>query len=215
MGGNRTPGSEGTRPQLSGQQEGLPTRAGAGFGPATGVESPVPLQVRRIIARVDKDWVPPNPRTTPEIEVTGQTLQQVADQLSGLTEWGQAGGSIRSDRIGAGTSTNLTVSLHANLVFRLPTWTRYNQASAAAKAEWNRMMGRLRAHEQRHLDIAIEEADSLAQDLVGREISEIAGLVTAANNTMRQRQEQLDDDTDHGARGGVSYGDVYLDTSIP
>ncbi len=127
---------------------------------------------------------------------------------------GTGGGAIRSDRIPVGTTTNLTVSLCANLVFRLPTWTRYNQASDAAKAEWDRMLGKLRAHEQRHVDIAIEEANDLAQDLIGREISEIAPMVTAANDTMRQRQEKLDEDTQHGAKRGVTYGDVFLDESI-
>ncbi len=214
MGGNRIPGSEGTRPQISGKQDGPTTRAGAGYGPATGSDAPVPLQVRRIISRVVQDWEPPNPRTTPEIEVNGQTLQDVADQLSGLSEWGQGGGAIRSDRIPAGTSTNLTVSLHANLVFRLPSWTRYNQASAAAKREWIRMMEKLIAHEQRHVDIAIEEANGLAHDLVSREIGEIAGMVTAANRVMQQRQDRLDTDTQHGAQPGVPYGDVFLDTSI-
>ena len=215
MGGSRIPGSEGTRPQLSGRSTGSPTRAGAGAAPATGSEAPTPLQVRRIIARVVKDWEPPNPRRTPDIEVDGQTLDEVAQQLSGMDEWGEGGGAIRADRIPAGTSTNLTVSLHANLVFRLPTWTQYEQASAAAQAEWNRMMEKLRAHEQRHVDIAIEEASALAQDLIGREISEIADKVTTANDTMRQRQQQMDQDTDHGARRGVVYGDVYLDRSIP
>jgi hypothetical protein len=215
MGGNRIPGPHGTRQQLSGKQGDPTTRAGMGFGPPIGSDSPVPLQVQRIIARVTKDWEPPNPRTTPAIVVNGQTLQQVADQLNAMEEWGQGGGAIRSDAIPPGNSTNLTVALHAGLVFRLPTWTRYNQASAAAKAEWDRMMAKLRAHEQRHLDIAIEEANALAQDLVGREIGEIAGMVTAANQRMRDRQQQLDDDTQNGAKPGVTYGDVFLDTSIP
>lgn len=214
MGGNRTPGPEGTRPQISGHKDGPATRAGAGFAPATGSDAPVPLQVQRIIARVNKDWEPASPRTSPDIVVNGQTLQEVADQLNGLREWGEGGGAIRSEPIPAGTSTDLTVSLHANLVFRLPTWTRYNRASAAAKREWNRMMEKLRAHEQRHVDIAVEEANALAEDLVGREISEIADKVTAANRTMQQRQDQMDTDTEHGAKQGVTYGDVYLDTSI-
>lgn len=50
----------------------------------------------------------------------------------------------------------------------------------------------IRRFEQRHADIAIEEV----------------------NRRLHDRQEQLDRDTDHVARERVTYGDVFLDTSI-
>ena len=191
------------------------------FSPLGGGDAPGPIgldarrSVQRIIAAVTKDWDPPAPRTTPEIIVRGATLAAAARDLDALGEWGQAGGSLRADPIAAGTSTNLTVNLRGNLVYRLPQWTGYDRASAAAKAEWDRMMTKLRAHEDRHLAIAIEEGDRLAGELVGHEIGEIAAMVTKANRRMRQRQDQLDTSTDHGARTGVPFGDVVLDTSIP
>lgn len=77
------------------------------------------------------------------------------------------------------------------------------------------MLAKLRAHEDRHLAIAIEEADRLAGELVGREIGEIADLVTEANRRMQERQDELDADTEHGAKAGVAFGDVSLNTSIP
>jgi predicted secreted Zn-dependent protease len=123
-------------------------------------------------------------------------------------------GSLRADAIPAGTSTNLTVNLHANLRYRLPLWTRYSDASKAAKAEWDKMFAKLKVHEDRHLAIAIEEADNLAQALAGRDIADIAKMVTAANRRMQSRQDDLDTDTDHGAKTGVPYGDVVLDTTI-
>ena len=175
---------------------------------------PIPLDSSRVIARVTKDWDPPNPTTTPEITVTGKTLADVGNQLDRLPEWGQAGGGLHADRIPPGNSTNLTVNLHAGLRYRLPRWTKYSDASKAAQAEWDKMFAKLRAHEDRHLAIAIEEADSLAQDLVGHEIADIAKMVTAANRSMQKRQDDLDTDTDHGAKAGVPYGDVVLDTSI-
>ena len=183
-------------------------------------DSPVPGPVGlnagdRNITVVIKDWVPPAPRTTPEIVVGGATLADVFDELNRLPEWGQAGGMLRTDRVPVGTSPTVTVHVHANLVFRLPRWTGYAHASAAAKAEWDQMFAKLRAHEQRHLDNAIEEADNLAAALNGEEIGRIAQLVTDANRTLHQRQVQLDADTDHGAKSGVPFGDVILDTSIP
>src|ERR1041385_6745584 len=121
-----------------------------------GIEEPIPLDVARIIASVDKDWDPPKPDGTPEIVVRGSTLADVGQELNALDEWGQAGGSIRAEAIPVGTSTNLTVKLHAGLVYRLPTWTRYSKASSAAKAAWDAMFAKLKAHEDRHLAIAVE-----------------------------------------------------------
>ncbi len=178
-----------------------------------GSDEVIPLSTRTIAA-VTKDWEPPNPTGTPEIVLNGKTLEQVARELNALSEWGQAGGSIRSDRIPAGNSTDLTVNLHAGLVYRLPRWTNYSKASAAAKAEWDQMFSHLRAHEDRHLAIAIEEANQLATDLIGHDIADIASMVTAANRRMRTRQDELDADTENGSKAGVQYGDVILDTSI-
>src|SRR5581483_10416291 len=111
-------------------------------GPS-GVDDPIPLDVQRIISRIDKDWDPPNPTTTPDIIVHGRTLADVGQALQQLGEWGQGGGSIRSEPIAAGTSTNLTVKMYAGLIYRLPTWTGYSGASAAAQAEWDRMFAKL------------------------------------------------------------------------
>jgi Bacterial protein of unknown function (DUF922) len=171
--------------------------------------------IPRIILKVSKDWDPPNPRTSPAIAVGGTTLAQAAAALNRLPEWGEGGGQIRADRIAPGNSTNLTVKLHANLIRRMPTWTGYAKASDAARAEWDRMSGKLGAHEDRHVAIAVEEADQLAQDLIGKDISDIAQMVTDANARMQQRQDELDDpsSTDHGAKPGVPFGDVTLDTS--
>jgi len=180
-----------------------------------GIDGPIPLDVTRVIARVTKDWDPPNPTTTPEIVITGTTLAQAGQQLDRLPEWGQAGSrGVRADRIPPGNSTNLTVSLHGNLVYRLPRWTKYADASKAAQAEWDRMFAKLKAHEDRHLAIAIEEAENLAQALAGHDIDDIATMVTDANRRMQSRQDDLDTDTDHGAKLGVPYGDVVLDTTI-
>jgi Bacterial protein of unknown function (DUF922) len=182
-----------------------------------GANEVIPLDdIQRSIAKVTKDWDPPNPRTTPPIVVGGATLEKAADQLNKLAEWGEGGGSLRTERIPPGNSTNLTVKLHGNLVRRLPTWSGYAKASPAAKAEWDQMVRKLAAHEDRHVAIAIEEAEQLAKDLIGKEISDIAQMVTDANARMQARQDELDDPshTDHGAKPGVPYGDVNLDITI-
>ncbi|HEY5909322.1 MAG TPA: DUF922 domain-containing protein [Verrucomicrobiae bacterium] len=188
---------------------------GAGFVDPwpSGTDAPVPM-IARIIAQVDDDWHPPAPDTSPSVEITGTTLEDVGDVLQTLDEWGQGGGALRSDAIPSGTSTNLTVKLHGNLLKRLPKWIGYASASAAAKKEWDRMLGKLEAHEQRHMEIAIEHGDALAQDLIGKDIDQIAKMVTARNAQMAKDQKKLDAATDHGKKQGVPYGDVFLDTSI-
>ena len=215
--GGRIPGPLGMGPIVAGDSEertGLLNPVGVNIPGPLGVGEASPLSVTRVIAHVVKDWSPPSPKTTPPIVVRGKTLADVGAALDALQEWGQGGGMLRADPIPLGTSTNLTVRLHANLVLRLPTWSGYAAASAAAKAEWDRMMVNLRIHEERHVAIAVEEADNLAAALIGLDISDIANMVTMANQTMQSRQDQLDADTQNGAKAGVPYGDVFLDTSI-
>jgi hypothetical protein len=196
----------------------LPSESGLlGGGDIPGIlgsDAAIPLDTGRTIAKVTKDWDPPSPNGNPEIVVNGKTLEEAAKALDKLPEWGQGGGMLRTDVIPPGNSTDLTVKAHANLVYRLPRWAQYPQASPAAKAEWDRMVAKLKEHEDRHLQIAIEEADQLASDLVGHDIADIAKMVTEANRRMATRQQELDNDTDHGAKEGVKYGDVVLDISI-
>jgi hypothetical protein len=215
---DRVPGVFGTDPPVgresTGDPDEMPRGGGAdvapnGFDPP----SPIPL-VARIIAKVVDDWHPPSPNTTPTISLEADNLADLATLLKPLKEWGQGGGALRSERIPVGTSTNLTVTLHGNLVLRLPEWTNYSKASAPARKEWDRMISKLKAHEQRHMDIAIEHGDTLAKGLVGEDIDVIEKRVTAANAAIAKDQKKLDDDTDHGAKKGVTYGDVFLDTSI-
>ena len=194
------------------QRPGLATAGFADPGP-DGVDAPLPMAAR-IIAKVVDDWHPPAPDTSAWVTVEGATLAEVGDALQSVPEWGQGGGALRSEAIPVGTSTNLTVTLHGNLVRRLPEWKNYSSASAAAKKEWDRMLAKLTAHEQRHMEIAIEHGDQLATELIGKDIDEIVKRVTAHNAQMAKDQKKLDDDTDHGKKKGVSYGDVFLDTSI-
>jgi uncharacterized protein DUF922 len=186
-------------------------RPGAGFRVPNQAAQPL----RRIVTHVTKDWDPPHPRTTPEILIQGRTLEEAAQALNRLPEWGEGGGRLRVDRIPSGRSAEVTAHIHANLLKRLPRWAGYARASQAAKDAWDGMLAKLEEHEQRHVDIAIEAAERLAQDLVGREVADVAQLVTDANAEMQRRQVEMDADTDHGARENVPYGDVVLDTSVP
>lgn len=210
MGGENT-GILGLR-RSSADDEGVRS-IGDAPGP-TGIDDPIPLDTPRIIASVDKDWDGLTP--TPDFDtVSGTTLADVGQALGKLDEWGQGGGRVWNDGFPVGTSTNLTAHLHAAIVFRILSWDDYSSASAAAKAEWDRMSAKLRAHEERHVAIFLDGANQLAKDLIGKDISVMPRMVRAAGARIQQAQNQLDTQTDHGRRKGVPFGDVFLDTSIP
>ena len=92
---------------------------GSGFAdPGPGGMDPIPMS-DRTIAKVEDDWHPPAPDASATVVLTGKTLAEVGKELDKLDEWGQGGGSLRTDSIPAGNSTNLTVKLHGNLRLRL------------------------------------------------------------------------------------------------
>jgi hypothetical protein len=209
MGGGRVPGQLGPdAKQFHGDVD--PQFPTGGFE----FRGPIELGDTPIVSEVIKDWDPPRPSTTPEIVVKGKTLAQLEPQLNALREWGRAGGSPRSEILRNVKTPEVRLHVFANLVFVLPRWDGYDEASDAAKAEWDRMVAKLRVHEERHLENAIEEADALASRLIGEPISRIATLVTEANAILSKRQSDLDKATDGGRKPGVPYGDVELNISI-
>lgn len=171
----------------------------------------------RLVSRVDCDWVPtPKPKTDP-IPVTAGTLAELAAELAKLPEAGEGGGRLRADPVTSGTSSEVTVTLHGNLVNRAVEWNGYSSASAAAQAHWDMVLGNLKRHERRHMEIAIEEGNALASLLIGHKIGSkpnIEEKVTSANEKMATRQKELDDDSDHGRKKGHPYGDCNIDPSI-
>lgn len=169
----------------------------------------------RIVTKVTKDWDPVTLETTPERVVNGKTIQDVADDLNTYDEWGQGGGGIpMGPTVPFGTSATVEIELKGKFIRILPEWRQYGTASTAAKAEWDRMLAKLKIHEDRHVEIALEECNKLATDLVGKEIGQIATMINASGRRIRQRQSQLDTDTKNGSKPGVKYGDVSLDITI-
>ena len=223
MAGARVPGPLGLQSDTANSTD-LPLP-----GPATGsFMTPGPLGVDfepepladRFVTQVDCDWVPtPQPNTTP-IPVIATNLADLAAALSKLKEAGEGGGKLRADAVSAGTSAAVTLTLHGNLVNRVVEWNGYASASVAAKTHWDQVLKNLKRHEQRHMDIAIEEGNNLAKLLIGHKIGSkptIVDKVTVANQKMQQRQDDLDSPTesDHGRKKGHAYGDCNIDTSIP
>jgi hypothetical protein len=186
---------------------------GGGDTPGTlGISDPVAMSTDTI-EYVSKDWDADNPKdTTPSVVIKGKTIDDVYNTLKRMGEWGRGGGQLTMTPV-RDFSKSHTVTLSANLVYQMPQWTGYDSAPAAEKQVWNRMYRKLTDHEQRHVAIAVEEAEKLASALIGQTIAQGQKATTAANRTMSARQQKLDADTHHGAKEGVEYGDVILDLS--
>src|SRR5437868_2975511 len=120
-------------------------------GPLGADLEPEPL-ADRFVTKVDVDWDPTPQPDTAAISVSGATLADLATNLAQLPEAGKGGGKLRADPIPVGTSAGVTVTLHGNLVNKVVDWTDYPNASAAAKAEWDRVLKNLKRHEQRHME---------------------------------------------------------------
>lgn len=187
--------------------------------PATGggaLPKPSGIELKagdRIIKTVKKDWDASNPRTTPKIQVHGKDLKEVGKALLALPgEWGQGGGQLLNDPVPDGDSPEVEVTLHGNLVLRIVEWVEYGQASVKAKANWDAMIAKLKIHENKHLSNAVEAAEKCRNDLIGKEILQMPGIVTKANAALKSVQDALDTATDHGTKENVPFGDVLLDT---
>jgi predicted secreted Zn-dependent protease len=183
---------------------------GGGDPPRTlGVHAPDPMSTGKI-EYVSKNWDPDGAQVT-YYDVSGTTIDQLAAALQRMgKKWGHGGGKLKLD-IPADFSTSHSVTLSAALGLQLPQWKQYEQARDPEKVAWNRMFRKLREHEDGHVAIAVEEANELAETLIGQTTAQALKKLDAAVRRMQDSQKKLDDATDHGARAGVKYGDVILD----
>lgn len=122
-----------------------------------------------------------------------------------------------------------TVGWTIVVTITLPTWGGYSQAGPNARAEWDRFIGALKAHEDQHEQIvqdafrnlqppamsnftgvgigpsqqaAIDNANKDLQNKIDQEIARVQAALQAAS-------DQYDDETNHGEDQGA-----VLDTSI-
>lgn len=148
----------------------------------------------------------------PEVEyydVRGSSLAEILPQLD-PEEWGRCNYQFDytyDSEEGRSTRVNIELTLH----IRLPRWggEGHNSASDAAKAEWERMLGVLEAHEDHHAEIARTWAPRFKERLLGLPVGQISARYNEIYEQMQAEQDQYDEDTDHGQNEGVR-----LDTSI-
>ena len=148
-----------------------------------------------------------SPQSDP-YDVSGTTLAQVHSQLD-PTEWGRCTYHYGYDYETTNGRTS-RVDITLTLTIRLPRWQEgRNEASAAARTEWDRMMGALQAHEERHAEIAREWAPTFKERMLGVRESNVASRHSRVLGQVDDRQREYDTQTQHGQTEGVS-----LDLSV-
>ena len=186
----------------------------ARFGHALGGVRHVPARSGPAVVQRDEDaeadtgTVTIQEPTSDPYSVSGTTLAEVHAQLD-PTEWGRC--TYHYDYTYDTTNGRASrVNITLRLVIRLPDWQEgRDQASPEARAEWDRMMTVLRAHENRHAEIAREWAPTFKERMLGVLESNLAGRHAEVLGEARGAQNAYDAQSAHGQNEGVS-----LDLSI-
>jgi hypothetical protein len=141
-------------------------------------------------------------------DVSGTTLAEVHAQLD-PTEWGRCTYHYDYDyETTNGRATRVDITLR--LTIRLPRWQEgRDEATPEARAEWDRMLAALRAHEERHAEIAREWAPTFKERMLGVREGNLASRHSQVLGQVDARQDAYDAETNHGQTEGVS-----LDLSI-
>ena len=137
-------------------------------------------------------------------EVHGHSLEEVARHIEQLAEAGQTHWtpSYQVHEWDGQVIKNVQVDVH--LEISMPHWAEYDSAAPAERAEWDRFVEALHAHEQGHVDIVrtyTENADVMLEGL-----DEHAAAQRWQDNlhAMQQASDQYDLGNDHGRGAGTT-----------
>lgn len=217
MGYSSTPGTLGRDPDA----------AGGGVNPAdtppvTGLpDEAEQLSTGRKITKVTRDWGdPPTPTLTNTPTIGGTTLKEALAELERLAEWGTGGGNLSGPNGGEITLTtqdgkNYTAEIHGEFFMTLPEWSGYAKATPAQQQAWDTMIGKLRKHEQEHVNIAYRGAQKLVQALTNLKVEDAAQKIADSQQAGQNAQDDFDSSakTDHGKNDFNTFPKVELDTS--
>jgi RHS repeat-associated protein len=150
--------------------------------------------------------------------ITGDRAGNTASSLSWHVDssWNSspaAGGNVSV------TSTVTSDTITLNQTVTLPMWDGYDKASPADQKSWDSAVGQLKDHETQHEDINRAGADALDKSLPGTQASatgaKLDPTVKSSQNNLNgavqqkvdtsqaqtnQKQQKLDQDTDHGRK---------------
>ena len=134
-----------------------------------------------------------------------ETLNDVATALAAKTEAGSTLptlGSISTTLDGAGKVASASVTVTETVT--LPKWTKRDTQCDRHKAEWDRFLTALTAHEQGHVAIDRKYFENITAKLVGLKDSDVDAKVAATQALAQTDNDTFDATTAHGTNAGTS-----------
>jgi predicted secreted Zn-dependent protease len=143
----------------------------------------------------DTEWV--------SAPVGGTTLAAVAATVSQMQEAAKTEWFPRyvSETTG-GLISSVTVTVKTRVT--MPDWSGYATVSQAEKDEWDRFCAALRAHEQGHIQLVLDNLSGIDEQLVGKSASDAAQAWSDALAGLKSASDAYDDSTDHGRNQGTT-----------
>ena len=136
--------------------------------------------------------------------VGGATLAKVAAKLEKREGWGHCDWDYDCDPATVEEKIVTKVDVTLALGILLPEWTGKDDASEASQAEWDRMMGALKTHEQGHVDIAKRGAETLQERLLYEREGDFDAVEKQVCQEIQGLQDDYDVETEHGVKQGVT-----------
>jgi predicted secreted Zn-dependent protease len=112
---------------------------------------------------------------------------EAAHGEAGLTTW-KPTLSYKLDDAGNVKSATVSVSIFVTL----PSWPGAAKASAAARAEWNRALGVLKAHESEHAGIVRDKLTGVGESLVGMSEADAQAAYEKAKSNLKDASDAID-----------------------
>ena len=95
------------------------------------------------------------------------------------------------------------VTVTVPVTVTLPEWPESSRLPPAARAEWNRFLRALDAHEQGHVRIARRYFTRIGQRMVGLTLAQAEERWQANLQAWREADREFDAQTDHGRNTGT------------
>lgn len=136
-------------------------------------------------------------------DVSGATIADAAAAIAHLPEAGSAEWhpEYHYQANEHGVITEVTVTVGTTVT--LPNWTGYSSASSAEQAEWTRFIHALTAHEQGHLQLAVDHLTDIDQRMTGVSPDAAAHTWTSALGDLQRASDSYDSQNDHGRSAGT------------
>ncbi|MCY7418915.1 MAG: DUF922 domain-containing Zn-dependent protease [Chloroflexi bacterium] len=130
-------------------------------------------------------------------------LIDIASIMSGRSEAGKVGWSEEMSATGPAGKGMDTVSVVVKITLDMPTWDPPSSMLPLARAEWERWLGALQAHEQGHIELVHQVHDGIAAKIIGKSKPAADTLWANAQASLTTKSAAYDTRTGHGLKTGT------------